>query len=486
MSKKEEEVEEYTDSDSEEALNQANNDDEDENGDNDWLGSGSEDEENDLVKREKTLAKYQNEFAAEVDDSHLELIDREQLEAPAVDYDQVRERASQIIMTLDNFKTAADKDIPRSQYMEKLYDDLCILYGYNRFLLEKIVSLVKVSEILDFLDANEHHRPVTIRKNTIRTSHNNLEHALNERGVRLAPVGKWTKNLGLMVIETQVPVGATPEYLTGYYMLQSPSSFLPVISLNPKPGSRVLDMCAAPGGKTTHLAQIMKNQGMIVANDYHKARTNALVANIHRLGVTNAIVVNYDGRAFPEVMGGFDYVLCDAPCSGTGVISRDPSVKTTKTEQDLQFLTKQQKELILHAFDSVKPSKGGKLCYCTCSVLVEENEEVVDYLLRKRDRAKVLPPPIDKDFDEQLTPGITRYCGKHFSDQIKNARRVYPHKLNMDGFFFALIDVLPLQKDQNNEDEEESEKEVPNQNAGKNESKKRKKKRAFTKRMSGK
>ena len=157
MSRKEEE--DYSDGDDNEF--DGENGDDDENEVKDWLGSDSENEENDdLVKREKTLAKYQNEFVDEINDDHVELIDREHLEAPAVDYDQVRERAQQIIMTLENFKTAADKNISRSQYMNKLYEDLCLLYGYNRFLLEKIVSLVKVSEILDFLDANEHQRPV--------------------------------------------------------------------------------------------------------------------------------------------------------------------------------------------------------------------------------------------------------------------------------------------------------------------------------------
>ena len=441
-----EEGNEYSESDDAEEVN-GNNDD-DGNGREDWLGSSDSDEDDELVKNEKKLANIQNEFIEDLNEGG-QIVTKEELEAPAVDYDQVRERASQIILTLENFKTAADPSISRQEYRNKLYDDLSLLFGYNRFLLEKIASLVKISELMDFLDANEHQRPVTIRKNTLRTHHNDLEHILNERGVRLAPVGKWTK-LGLMVIESQVPVGATPEYLSGFYMLQSPSSFLPVMALNPKPGSRVLDMCAAPGGKTTHMAQLMKNTGVIVANDYSRPRTAALIANIHRLGVVNTIVVNYNGKAFPEVMGGFDYVLCDAPCSGTGVISRDPSVKTTKSESDLKWLTQQQKELILHAFDSVK-AKGGKLCYCTCSVLVEENEEVVDYLLRNRDAARVIKPDIDPDFDDQLVKGIVRYEGKIFHDSIRNCRRVYPHNLNMDGFFLAMIDVLPHKQQHSND-----------------------------------
>jgi ribosomal RNA methyltransferase Nop2 len=124
--------------------------------------------------------------------------------------------------------------------------------------------------------------------------------------------------------------GATPEYLSGHYMLQAASSFLPVIALSPEPHERVLDMASAPGGKTTHMAALMQNTGVIFANDANKARTKSLTANVHRLGCKNVVVCSYDGREFPKVMGGFDRVLLDAPCSGTGVISKDASVKINK------------------------------------------------------------------------------------------------------------------------------------------------------------
>lgn len=127
-----------------------------------------------------------------------------------------------------------------------------------------------------------------------------------------------------------MPIGATPEYLAGHYMLQAASSFLPVIALSPQPGERVLDMASAPGGKTTHMAALMENTGVVFANDANKARTKSLTANVHRLGCKNVVVCSYDGREFPKVMGGFDRVLLDAPCSGTGVISKDASVKTNK------------------------------------------------------------------------------------------------------------------------------------------------------------
>jgi ribosomal RNA methyltransferase Nop2 len=113
-------------------------------------------------------------------------------------------------------------------------------------------------------------------------------------------------------------------------MLQAASSFLPVIALAPQPDERVLDMASAPGGKTTHIAALLQNTGVVFANDTNKARTKSLTANVHRLGCKNVVVCSYDGREFPKVMGGFDRVLLDAPCSGTGVISKDTSVKVNK------------------------------------------------------------------------------------------------------------------------------------------------------------
>lgn len=113
-------------------------------------------------------------------------------------------------------------------------------------------------------------------------------------------------------------------------MLQSASSFLPVIALAPQPDERILDMASAPGGKATYISALLQNTGTVFANDSNKQRTKSLTANVHRMGCKNVVVCNYDAREFPRVMGGFDRVLLDAPCSGTGVISKDASVKVNK------------------------------------------------------------------------------------------------------------------------------------------------------------
>ena len=102
------------------------------------------------------------------------------------------------------------------------------------------------------------------------------------------------------------------------------------MALDPQPNEKILDMCAAPGGKTTYIAALMKNTGMLFANDVNKDRAKSLNANVHRLGVRNCVISNKDGKDFPKLTGGFDRILLDAPCTGLGVISRDPSVKTQK------------------------------------------------------------------------------------------------------------------------------------------------------------
>ena len=123
--------------------------------------------------------------------------------------------------------------------------------------------------MIQFFEANETQRPLTIRTNTLKTRRKELAQSLIQRGVNLDPLADWS-SVGIKIYETKVPIGATPEYLAGHYMLQSASSLLPVISLDPRPYEKVLDMAAAPGGKTTYIAQLMKNTGSIFANDLKK------------------------------------------------------------------------------------------------------------------------------------------------------------------------------------------------------------------------
>ena len=337
------------------------------------------------------------------------------------DLQLVHMRIQEIVNILGNFKALATDGRSRSEYVEQLLSDICTFYGYNAFLAEKLFELFSPAEAIEFFEANETPRPITIRANTLRTRRRDLAQALINRGVNLEPLGKWTK-VGLQVFESSVPIGATPEYLAGHYMLQAASSFLPCIALAPQPGERVLDMASAPGGKSTYLSALMQNTGTVFANDANKARVKALTANIHRLGCRNVVVCNYDGRQFPKVLGGFDRVLLDSPCSGTGVIHKDQSVKTNKSTRDIQLLTHLQKQLILCAIDSVNPRSptGGYVVYSTCSVLTEEDEEVVQYALKKRPNVKIVPTGIEFGRD-----AFKSFKGKSFDPRMPLARRIF-------------------------------------------------------------
>ncbi|KLJ09215.1 hypothetical protein EMPG_15356 [Blastomyces silverae] len=355
----------------------------------------------------------------------------------APDLQLLRSRITETIRILGDLSTLGQPGKSRADYTNLLISDICTYYGYTPYLAEKLFNLFTPREAFAFFEANESPRPVVIRTNTLRTNRRSLAQALINRGVVLEPVGKWSK-VGLQVFESAVPLGATPEYLAGHYILQAASSFLPVMALAPQPNERVLDMAAAPGGKTTYISALMRNTGCVLANDASKPRTKGLIGNIHRLGCKNTIVSNLDAReAFPKILGGFDRILLDAPCSGTGVISKDPSVKTSKTERDFLALPHMQKQLLLAAIDSTDHASktGGYIVYSTCSVTVEENEGVVQYALRKRPNVKI----VDTGLGNFGSPGFKSYMGKKFDDKMPLTRRYYPHRENVDGFYVCKL-----------------------------------------------
>lgn len=346
----------------------------------------------------------------------------------------VQQRMHDVVRVLNDFQNRKKSDKTRQEYVDQLRADICLYYSYNEYLIDKFMQLFSLSELMELLEACEVQRPITIRTNTLKTRRRDLAQALINRGVNLDPIGEWSK-VGLVVFESQVPIGATPEYLAGHYMLQGASSMLPVMALAPQEKEKVLDMCAAPGGKTSYLAALMRNTGCLVANDANRERLNSVVGNLHRLGITNTIVCNLDGRKLGENIKDFDRVLLDAPCSGTGVISKDAAVKTSKDPIDIQRCSTIQRQLLLEAIDctNYKSKTGGYLVYSTCSMLVEENEAVVEYALKHR-HVKLVPTGLT--FGNE---GFTNYRDSQFNPKMNLTRRFYPHKHNMDGFYVAKL-----------------------------------------------
>lgn len=450
--------------------------------DQDEDAEDSEDDEDDLLPIERKSNKLDKEKEEEeqlaeeelktniADSAPFTLPTHEELEEEGNnprDLVTIHQRIKDNLHVLSNFGENKKDGCSRSEYLSVLTKDLMLYYSYNEYFMEYLINLFPGGEILEFLEACEVKRPMTIRSNSLKTRRRDLAQALINRGVNLDPVGKWSK-VGLVVYNSNVPIGATPEYLAGHYMLQGASSMLPVMSLAPQENERVLDMCAAPGGKTSYLGALMKNTGMIVANDAKAERIKSLIANCHRLGVNNTLACNYDGRSFPKVMGGFDRVLLDAPCSGTGVISKDEQVKINKSDKDIQRCSHIQKELILAAIDSVdaKSETGGYIVYSTCSIMVEENESVVDYALARRN-VKLVPTGID--FGRE---GYIRYREKRFHHTLNLTQRFYPHTQNMDGFFIAKLkkisNKIPVSTNEtNNVQNEENKNEVEEEIKGK-------------------
>eukprot|EP00985_Skeletonema_marinoi_P015175 scaffold7770_cov121-Skeletonema_marinoi.AAC.2 len=451
--------------------------DEDDDEDDDEFGSASEEGSDDemleverqsriideemKLEQEEAESELRRTIAQQTSVYHLPTVEElEDDENRVVPPSELRERIDDILEVLADFKTRREPGRSRSEYIERLGQDMAELFGYLQELVDYFLSMFGPNECLEFLEASDKSRPLVVRVNTLKARRKDLAAALMKRGVRLDPLANWSK-VGLKIYESTVPIGATPEYLAGHYMLQSAASMCPVMALGPQPGDRVMDMSAAPGGKTSYIAQLMRNKGVVIANDLKPERQKATVANLHRLGVRNAVTCCYDGRKIgAQMRNSFDRILLDAPCSGLGVISRDPSVKVQRTIPDVKRCAHLQKELLVAAIDALnhKSKKGGGyMVYSTCSVAVAENEEVVNYLLSKRD-VKIVDAGLD--FGK---PGFTRFEHKRFHPSLALTRRFYPHVHNMDGFYVAKIQKL---SDKRHGEAEKKEEEAAKEAAG--------------------
>jgi NOL1/NOP2/sun family putative RNA methylase len=224
-------------------------------------------------------------------------------------------------------------------------------------------------------------------------------------------------------------LGATPEYLLGYYFLQGPASQLVVEALDPQPGEQILDIAAAPGGKTTHMSMLMKNKGVIVALDTNAHRLASLRNNCERLLAQNVVMVQKDGRYVGDLQRKFDRILLDAPCSGN--FCSETGWFAKRKIEDIKANGRMQKALLRAAVNVLKP--GGTLVYSTCSLEPEEDELIIDWLLTAFDDLTL--EELDLGIGD---PGVTEWK-KPLNPELVKTRRFWPHKTGTEGFFIAKV-----------------------------------------------
>lgn len=319
-------------------------------------------------------------------------------------------------------------------YFEVLKREISFVFGYNNDLISKFFDIIPLEEIEEFLFSNEIARPLTIRINSLKDNKAVFWDNLEKKGIKKIFTEK-AMNFAAVIEKKNMKIGSNPEYLAGFFTLQGLSSFFSVIALSPQKGERILELAAAPGGKATYISQMMENTGICVANDKNKKRLRSLVSSVHRLGVENSIITNYDGSFLKFKIKGFDRVLIDAPCTGTGIISHDARIKLQKINSALLLNTTLQKRLLISAIDCSKKKKNSFIVYSTCSVLVEENESIIQYAFEKR-KINIVATGLDFGL-----PGFCFYKNKKFNHCMKLCKRFYPHIHNIDGFFLCKIEL---------------------------------------------
>jgi NOL1/NOP2/sun family putative RNA methylase len=281
-----------------------------------------------------------------------------------------------------------------------------------------------------FIEASLSFMRKSIRVNALKISVEDLKKRL-ENEWTLTQV-KWCREGFYIEHKKQErrDIGNLLEHNLGYFYVQEAASMIPPIVLDAKPGDNVLDMCSAPGSKTTQLAAMMKNKGALVSNDSDYKRMAPLSFNLQRAGATNTITTLMEGRFFKNP---FDKILLDAPCSGTGTIRK--SLKTLKmwNPNMVKRIAGTQRQLIETAFKCLK--QGGVMAYSTCALEPEENEAIIDFLLDKYENAKL--EKINLDINHG--PVIKEFDGQNYNKEVDKCLRIWPHQNNTCGFFVAKI-----------------------------------------------
>ncbi len=301
-------------------------------------------------------------------------------------------------------------------------------HEYLQYMIERYLSLWGEEETLNFIEACDQPIRTSIRINTLKSSAGVVLQRLQAKGVTLEEVS-WLSD-GYHTDFNGASPGALLEHMLGFYYVQGVPSMTAVVALDPQPGDTVLDLAAAPGGKTTHIAQMMQNKGMVIAIEQDRQRMASLQSNIIRCGATNTMVLRGDAKKLDNLPFEPDKILLDAPCSGEGLIPLDPTRKTSKTMADIRFCATREDEMLEAAVSVL--ADGGTIVYATCSIAPEENEYIVDDILKRHPEMEIVQIPVDFG-----SPGYSEPYGVKLNESLKLARRFLPHLHGTEGFFIC-------------------------------------------------
>ena len=305
-------------------------------------------------------------------------------------------------------------NLPREEY-------LSVKYSYPKELIDRWKKQFG-KDIEQVLIANNKEAPLEIRVNTLKINRDDLIKRFEEKGIKAYKCMYAHKGL---VIENPFEIDRTEEYKSGLFSIQSESSMLAGQILNPREGSFIIDMCAAPGGKTLNAAELMNNTGKIISRDIYKGKLKLIENELKRLDINSVKTEEYDATKLDEsLIGKADYVIADVPCTGLGIIRRKPEIKYSRAD-NVNDIKEIQYKILENASKYLKPT--GELVYSTCTTNKEENIEIINKFLKNN---KFILIDFYDNIDECFTTAKEGYI------------EIFPHLHDMDGFFIAKLKRL--------------------------------------------
>lgn len=307
-----------------------------------------------------------------------------------------------------------EKDINLVEY-------LTVKYSHPQWMVEKWIEDFGLDFTENLCIANNGKPKLNIRVNTLKISKHDLICKLKSKGFIISE-GKYAYDC--IIIDNPIRITDTDEFKSGLFQIQDESSMLVAQIMNPKPEDFIIDVCSAPGGKTTHMAQKMNNKGKIIARDIHEHKLHLIKDNVERLGINIVQLEKYNAINLDDkLIGWADCCLVDAPCSGLGLIRRKPDIKWQKAEGSLLEITRLQYEILMNSSKYVK--KGGTLIYSTCTIQKEENIYLIKQFLENNKEFEL------KSFEDLISNEELK------KSAVNGYIELYPNIHNTDGFFIA-------------------------------------------------